>query len=90
LSTIPPTSTKRTITSNLNSLNTKKDYTYDIGNHGYVLERHIHVVGLNRSTESLTRLGNWISNGNTDIDKKKIETADSLPLKNTTHYRKNE
>ena len=31
-STVPPISTKQTITSNLRSPNTKKTMTYDIGN----------------------------------------------------------
>jgi hypothetical protein len=33
-SSIPPILTKQTITSQLNSLNTKKTVTYDIGNPG--------------------------------------------------------
>jgi len=36
-STIPPISTKRTITSHLNSLNTEKTMAYDVGNHGHGL-----------------------------------------------------
>jgi hypothetical protein len=37
-STITPISTKRAITSHLNSLNTKKTTTYDVGNPGPSLD----------------------------------------------------
>jgi len=37
LSTIPSISTKRTIASHFNSLNTKKNTTYDVGNQGFGL-----------------------------------------------------
>ena len=38
-STIPPISTKRTVPSHLNSLNTNKIMTYDTGNPGPGLEQ---------------------------------------------------
>ena len=47
-SIILPISTKRTITSHLNSLNIEKDQTYDVGNTDLGLGRHTHVEVLNR------------------------------------------
>jgi hypothetical protein len=60
---LPPISTKRTITSHRNSLNTKKIPSYDARNPGLAWDRHKNITGLNRLMRSQSSLlDNWISN----------------------------
>jgi len=63
-SSIPPTSTKRTITSHLNSLNiTKRPWHMMLEIQVLTWDRHKNVVGLNRLMGSQSScLHNWISN----------------------------
>ena len=66
-------STKRTITSHINSLNTKKTTTYDVGNPGSGLEQ-IQKYGWVKPVKqdpNIPSFDNWISNGNTDINNDK-------------------
>ena len=54
-------------------------------------DRHKNVAGLNQFMGSLpSRLGNWISNDNTCFKQLMKTCTDSLPLKKTTDYHKNE
>jgi hypothetical protein len=67
---IPPISTKLTTTSQLNSLNTKKTMTHDVGNAGPGLEKtqkYGRVKLVNGIPTPL--LDSWVSNGNTYINK---------------------
>ena len=57
-STIPSISTKQTIVSHLNSLNTKKNTTYDVGNPNPGLGQAQKVAGLNRWQEKVIFIGN--------------------------------
>ena len=77
-STILPISTKQTITSHLNSLNTKKKRgitTYDIGNPDPGLGHTQKCGGVKPSP-----LDNWISNGNAFI-KKSIKTRAQIRVR---------
>jgi hypothetical protein len=73
VSTIPPISTKLTITSHLNSFNIRKKelqhMTLEI--QVFVCDRNKKMADLNQLIVSqLFPLDNWISKGNTGIDKR--------------------
>ena len=66
-------STKRTITSHINSLNTNKTTTYDVGNPGpglWQVQTYGRVKPV-KQDPNIPSFGNWISNGNTDINNDK-------------------
>ena len=72
-STILLISTKQTITSHINSLNTKKTMTYDVGYPGSGLgqaQKYGRVKPV-KWDPNIPSFGNWISNGNTDINNDK-------------------
>jgi hypothetical protein len=71
-------------------LNTKRPRQMTLEINVLVWNRHKNVAGLNRLIRSQpSPLDNWVSNGNTYINKYLKQTfTDSLPLKKTTYYHK--
>jgi len=74
-SSIPPISTKRTITTQLNWTHRTQKY---------------HDIWRGKSRSCHSHLHNWISNGNTYINKRWKTCAYSLPFTKITYYHKNE
>lgn len=50
-------------------MNTKKSAAYDFGNPGHGLGTDINCGGFKRLMVSIPPLDNWVSNGNTNINK---------------------
>ena len=81
-STIPPVSTKQTITSHINSLSTKKTVAYYVsGNQGPGLWQ-AHKCDRVKLVNWIPNLicDNWISNDNTDINKQYKKKLVQIPL----------